>query len=535
MNGSTVTVAGTSSYSPAGTTLPSAGTTSLSLTFTPTDTTDYTTAATMVSLTVNKATPAITWAPAAITYGTTVAGSESGDTESWVVNGSTVTVAGTSSYSPAGTTLPSAGTTSLSLTFTPTDTTDYTTAATTVSLTVNKATPAITWAPAAITYGTTVAGSESGDTESWVVNGSTVTVAGTSSYSPAGTTLPSAGTTSLSLTFTPTDTTDYTTAATTVSLTVNKATPAITWAPAAITYGTTVAGSESGDTESWVVNGSTVTVAGTSSYSPAGTTLPSAGTTLLSLTFTPTDTTDYTTAATTVSLTVNKATPAITWAPAAITYGTTVAGSESGDTESWVVNGSTVTVAGTSSYSPAGTTLPSAGTTSLSLTFTPTDTTDYTTAATTVSLAVNKATPAITWTPPAPINSGTPLSSAQLDATASVAGTYTYNPALGTMLTAGTHTLSVTFDPTDTTDYTSATGTVSLSVSSVGTSLEVTSFTPTATGFIATFNKSLMLTTTASGGVTVPVLHLYDNAFGFLGAPDVTVVGSSTGLWLAHW
>ena len=264
--------------------------------------------------------------------------------------------------------------------------------------TVNKATPTITWSPAAITYGTTVAGSESGDTESWVVNGSTVTVAGTSSYSPAGTTLPSAGTTSLSLTFTPTDTTDYTTAATTVSLTVNKATPTITWAtPSAITYGTTVAGSESGDTESWVVNGSTVTVAGTSSYSPAGTTLPSAGTTLLSLTFTPTDTTDYTTAATTVSLTVNKATPTITWSPAAITYGTTVAGSESGDTESWVVNGSTVTVAGTSSYSPAGTTLPSAGTTSLSLTFTPTDTTDYTTAATTVSLTVNKATPTIMW------------------------------------------------------------------------------------------------------------------------------------------
>ena len=41
------------------------------MTFTPADTTDYTTATDFVSITVNKATPTITWAaPAAITYGT---------------------------------------------------------------------------------------------------------------------------------------------------------------------------------------------------------------------------------------------------------------------------------------------------------------------------------------------------------------------------------------------------------------------------------------------------------------------------------
>ena len=51
------------------------------------------------------------------------------------------------------------------------------------------------------------------------------------------------------------------------------------------------------------------------------------------------------------------------------------------------------------------------------------------------------------------------LSSAQLDATASVAGTFTYTPAAGTVLDAGNgQTLSVTFTPTDTVDYNTADG-----------------------------------------------------------------------------
>lgn len=45
-----------------------------------------------------------------------------------------------------------------------------------------------------------------------------------------------------------------------------------------------------------------------------------------------------------------------------------------------------------------------------------------------------------------------------------VPGTFAYTPASGTILSPGTHTLSVTFTPTDTTDYTTATDTVTLSV-----------------------------------------------------------------------
>ena len=73
--------------------------------------------------------------------------------------------------------------------------------------------------------------------------------------------------------------------------------------------------------------------------------------------------------------------------------------------------------------------------------------------------------PVITWATPTAITYGTPLSSKQLSSTASVPGTFTYNPPIGCVLNAGTQTLSVTFSPTDTADYNSATQTVSLGVS----------------------------------------------------------------------
>jgi hypothetical protein len=77
---------------------------------------------------------------------------------------------------------------------------------------------------------------------------------------------------------------------------------------------------------------------------------------------------------------------------------------------------------------------------------------------------VNKATPSITWATPAAITYGTALSATQLNATSTVAGTFAYTPPAGTVLSAGTQTLSVTLTPTDTTDYTTATTTVQLIV-----------------------------------------------------------------------
>src|SRR4029077_5137109 len=101
----------------------------------------------------------------------------------------------------------------------------------------------------------------------------------------------------------------------------------------------------------------------------------------------------------------------------------------------------------------------------LSTTFTPTDIVNYTTATASVAITVVKATPTITWSNPASIAVGTALSATQLNATASVPGSFVYNPASGTLLGAGANqTLSVTFTPTDAVDYTTATATVSITV-----------------------------------------------------------------------
>ena len=57
-------------------------------------------------------------------------------------------------------------------------------------------------------------------------------------------------------------------------------------------------------------------------------------------------------------------------------------------------------------------------------------------------------TPTMTWPNPANIVYGTALSATQLGATASVPGTFTYTPGVGTILQAGSgQTLSVGFTP----------------------------------------------------------------------------------------
>jgi len=77
---------------------------------------------------------------------------------------------------------------------------------------------------------------------------------------------------------------------------------------------------------------------------------------------------------------------------------------------------------------------------------------------------VQKTTPVLTWTSPAAIAHATPLGSVQLNATANVPGTFTYGPPAGTLLAAGSQTLRVTFLPVDTVHYTTATATVTLTV-----------------------------------------------------------------------
>jgi hypothetical protein len=468
---------------PAGTVL-GAGSWTLTATFTPNDTKNYTTATGSIPLTVNQATPVITWSnPAAITYGTLLSSTQLNAAAS----GPLGAVAGTYVYSPAAGALLGVGSQTLTVNFTPTDTTDYATPAqASVTLQVNQATPVITWVPptTTITYGTNLSaildatdslngsnfrsrGKSNGQVKSNVADGTFAYTLTTVNGTPVdGTTVLNASSTPYTLwvTFTPNDTTDYTPATASITLTVTQATPVITWVPptTTITYGTNLStildatDSLSGNFRSKARANQHVkrNDDGTFVYTLAdgtplsATTVLSASSTSYTLvaTFTPTDTTDYTAATASVTLTVNQATPVITWAtPAAITYGTALSGTQLNATSN---------VAGSFVYSPVSGTVLGAGSQTLTAAFTPTDTTDYNTPnPATVTLTVNKATPTCTWTTPVPITTPTPLSATQLDATCSVPGSYVYTPPAGTVLNAGPQTLSVTFTPTDTTDY----------------------------------------------------------------------------------
>ncbi len=90
------------------------------------------------------------------------------------------------------------------------------------------------------------------------------------------------------------------------------------------------------------------------------------------------------------------------------------------------------------------------------------------------TFSVAKATPTVSWANPANIIYGTALSSSQLNATftwvvggatVNVAGTATYTPGTGTVLNPGAgQPLSVSFTPSDTNDYNTASGSTKISV-----------------------------------------------------------------------
>ncbi len=439
----TFSVPGTATYVPGpGTILPTGANQVIVVNFTPTDAANYSSVnGTQVLITVNKATPVITWSnPADITYGTTLTATQ--------LNASS-NVAGSLVYTPALGTLLSAGAAqSLSVTFTPSDPANYNGATRTVSINVNKANPTVTWAnPAAITYGTALSATQLNATSPLL---------GSFVYSPASGTVLSAGVNqTLSTTFTPTDVANYNSIVVNRLITVNKANPVVTWSnPSAITYGTPLSGTQ--------LN-ATANVPGQFDYTPvAGTVLSTGANQTLSVKFTPTDGVNYNVInATTVQITVNKATPVISWStplPIKILVPLT----------STQLN-ATANVPGAFTYTPAaGSSFATEGTYTLHARFDPTDQTNYSNVLDTqVQIVVSsKDNPVITWVDPAPITYGTTLGATQQNATADVPGTFAYNPAPGTLLNAGNNqNISVTFTPTDGVNYNSVSKTVQITVS----------------------------------------------------------------------
>jgi hypothetical protein len=230
LSGGSASVAGIFSFINPSAILP-AGTHSVAVIFTPTDTVNYGTVEGMVDLVVTKTTPTVSVWPTAsgIVYGQAVSASN-------LTGGSASTAGGYAFLNPSVT--PPTGTHAAAVRFTPTDTANYTTVDGSVNVNVAKATPTVTAWPTAggIVYGQALSASN--------LTGGSASTAGHFAFS-APDTKPDAGTYSAAVTFTPTDTTNYNTVGGSVNVAVAKATPIVyTWPTAsAIEYGQVVADS----------------------------------------------------------------------------------------------------------------------------------------------------------------------------------------------------------------------------------------------------------------------------------------------------
>ncbi len=307
-------------------------------------------------------------------------------------------------------------------------------------------TPSVTivWEnPADIVFGTSL--------DSTQLN-ATASVPGTFVYTPDfGTVLNAGEGQLLSVEFTPDDTANFDVTVATVQINVLRADPVITWPqPASIPFGTAL-----DDTQ---LN-ATADVNGTFEYSPpAGTILDAGDDQVLSVTFTPADSQNFNEATASVFIDVTPAVPIVTWDdPDPISFGTPLSETQ--------LN-ATANVPGSFSYvPPAGIFLSVGNNQTLSVTFTPEDAQNFSPVTETVKIDVVKADPIITWANPADIVVGTQLSVTQLNATASVSGTFTYTPPSGTVLDVGAgQVLMATFTPNESGNFNSITTSVTINV-----------------------------------------------------------------------
>ena len=396
----------------------------------------------------------------------------------------TAPLIGTTSQATFSTSALTVGAHTISVTY-PGDPNNGASASPAITQSVNKVTPTLTWAPpTAITYGVALTAIQ--------LNPSSGGVVGSFNYSPKSGSILPAGAQTLSATFLPADSSDWGSATITVPLTVNQAGPILTvnssslssYYSASVTFTATISTGPTGTITFY--DGSNILGTATLQGTKATITTTSLAVGPHTITATWAGSSNYTAVTSSpITQTVNIATPTITWPqPSPISYGIGLSSAQLD---------ATANVAGSFSYSPGSSKVLSAGSRTLSATFTPADTTDYSATTVEVILQVNQVTPTLTWAPPTAITYGIGLTAAQLDASSGgVAGTFYYTPGSGAVLPAGPQTLSATFLPFDTTDYTSPTAAVPLTVNKATPIIAVTSSaTPSNYGAAVVFTATL--------------------------------------------
>lgn len=333
--------------------------------------------------------------------------------------------------------------------------------------------------------------------------------------------------------------TNYEATSVTGNLVIRKANQVISWdAPTAITYGTALSTEQLNATVAGVTGGSEP---GDLSYSPvAGTVLNADSHTL---TASAAETGNYNEATKTVSVTVNKATPEISWSPsplAAITYGTDMDGKLNATA---IFNGNPV--AGTFVYKVGSSVVTSAtklnASTSpytIDVAFTPTDENNYNGQTGSNTVKVNKASQTITITKGAPESAVynttfTVAATASSDLAVSYGsdGTLSNSGATYTM-NAGTGSGTVTYSQAGNENYNAATVvTETVNAAKASQSITFTSLAAKTYG-----DASFTLGATAGSGLTVSyassntdVATISGNTVSIVGAGTTIITASQAG------
>jgi hypothetical protein len=237
------------------------------------------------------------------------------------------------------------------------------------------------------------------------------------------------------------------------TLTITEVTPVVAWTnPASIVYGAPLTTNQ--------LN-ATANVPGSFTYLQTNGTVLDAGTNELTAVFTPADTVDYSIVIQNVSLVVTPAPLTVTASNVSQPYGLSQGIPPFTGTIEGVTNGDNITV----TYSCSATNGSPAGIYPIvpSLVDPQDRQTNYNVSLINGTLIITGA-PVLSWAP-APITYGAALGSNQLDATTSVPGSFVYIPTNGTVLNAGTNTLSVVFTPNDMADFSVVAGSANLIVS----------------------------------------------------------------------
>ena len=330
-------------------------------------------------------------------------------------------------------------------------------------VTIVKATAVLGWnRPGTIVYGTQLGADQ--------LN-ATANVFGSFDYSPvAGALLNAGASQTLTAMFTPADPANYNGGTVNTTIDVSKAVAEVTAIGGTFTYNgqphpasgfvTGVAGASLG-TPTFTYNGISQPPVTVGTYEVVASFAGNA---------------NYEPASATTAISILHATPILGWTQLQpIVYGTPL-----GDAQ---LN-ATASVQGTFTYSPAAGTVLNAGASQvLTATFTPSDANYSSDGIVNTVIDVSKASPVLNWPRPAAIVYATALGVGQLNATANVAGAFSYSPAAGAVLNAGaSQTLTATFTPADSVNYRSGSVTATIDVSTAAASVTATGGTFTYDG-----------------------------------------------------